>query len=356
MTDIVTLDTIIAGFNGDPSHTAVYSVPSATMKATAQIINACWTEAQGNRATFAAKITAALADWLDTASVPHVTSGTVSVPTIAEPAVDIPATQSAGDVISVFDTKRAEIVAELVTKFTNFRTSFFPDESNAYAAAEDWLQAAIADPHGLPPAVRAALVGDDEARILADKVRAQDAVVAQFAGRRFPLPPDVSASAVLQIEQKAQDEIAESSRKLLLLSVDMQKFNVEKLLGLRGMAMDSAIKYISALASGQDIASKVVGVGYDAQSKLISAASSFYGARTNAAETISKISQYNNSAALEAATKNQAADMQMIENKLKGLLTEAQALAQMTTALYNNLHSGATISTSGGSSVNTTLA
>ena len=179
--------------------------------------------------------------------------------------------------------------------------------------------------------------------------------MAQFAARRFPLPPGAANSMVMQIEQKAQDELAEASRKLTALSVEMQKFNVEKLLGLRGMAMDSAIKYISALASGPDMASKVIGVGYDAQSKLISAASSFYNARIQAAEVTSKVAQYNNSTQLEAAVKNQMADLQMIENKLKGLLTEAQSLAQMSTALYNNLNVSSNISTSGGSSVNTSL-
>lgn len=356
MADIINIEPLLVGFNGDTAHTPVYAVPSAAMTVLQDVINATWNEGLTSKAEFSAKITAAMADFLDTATTPHVTAGTISGSSIAEPVVDIPATQSAGDVITVFDTKRGEIVAELIQKFADFRTSFFPDESNAYVAAENWLQAAIADPMGLPPAVRAALVGDDEARILGDKVRAQDAVVAQFAGRRFPLPPDVAASAVLQIEQKAQDELAESSRKLLMLSVDMQKFNVEKLLGLRGMAMDSAIKYISALASGQDIASKVVGVGYDAQSKLISAVSSFYGARIQAAETVNKVAQYNNSTALEAATKNQAADMQMVENKLKALLTEAQAIAQMCTSLFNNLHASVGLSTSGGSTVNTSLA
>ena len=179
--------------------------------------------------------------------------------------------------------------------------------------------------------------------------------MAQFAARRFPLPPGAANSMVMQIEQKAQDELAEASRKLTALSVEMQKFNVEKLLGLRSMAMDSAIKYISALASGPDMASKVIGVGYDAQSKLISSVSSFYGARIQAAEVTSKVAQYNNSTALEAAAKNQMADLQMIENKLKGLLTWANDLAQMCTALYNNLNVSSSISTSGGSSVNTSL-
>lgn len=322
-----------------------YLVPGPGAEAIEQIINATWAEAQANKAEFATKLATALSGFLDTTNTPHITAGSVAIPAISEPAVSIPSMQSAGDVITEFGSQRLAIVAELIQKFSDFKVTYFPDEANAYIAAEDWLQAAIADPSGLPPAVVAQIFGDDQARILDDKSRAQDAVIAQFAGRRFPLLPDVAASITMQLEQKAQDELAESSRKVALLSVEMQKFNVEKLLGLRGMAMDSAIKYISALASGQDIASKVIGVGYDAQSKLISAASSFYNARTQAAETMSKVAQYNNSTQLEAEAKNQIADMDMVKNKLNALLTDCEVIGRAMTALYNNLHVGSTMST-----------
>ena len=355
MADIIDLDPIIVGFNGDPAHTPVYSVPSATMRVAEDLINATWNEAQGNKATFTTKMTAALSTWLDSAASPHVTAGTISAPGITEPNVTIPTAIDTSNIMSTYDTKYLELVAMLVDKFSSFRTTYFANESSAYTAAETWLRNAIADPSGLPPAVVAQLVGDDQARILADSGRAQDTVMAQFAARGFPLPPGAAASAVLQIEQQAQNALAETSRKIMILSVEMQKWNVETIMGLRAMAMDSAIKYISALASGPDMASKVIGVGYDAQSKLISAASSFYNARIQAAEVTSKVAQYNNSTQLEAAVKNQVADLQMIENKLKGLLTEAQSLAQMSTALYNNLNVSSNISTSGGSSVNTSL-
>lgn len=316
------------------------------------VINASWSAGGALANEYSGKITNAQSTFLDGASSPHVEAGIVSVPSIEEPLVDIPATQSAGDVISVFDTKYLELVALLSEKFSTFRASYFPDESDAYTAAEDWLKQAIADPSGLPAAVADQVWGDDQARILADKVRAQDAVIAQFAARRYPLPPDAAASAVLQIEQKAQDEIAESSRKVAIMSVEQMRFNVEKLLGLRQLAMNSALEYIKALASGPDMASKLVGVGYDAQSKLISSAAQFYNARTQAADTMSKVAQYNNSTALEAAVKNQAADLAIVEDKLKALLAEAQGLAQMATALFNNLHASVSASDSFGRSVN----
>lgn len=355
MADIINIEPELVGFNGDPAHTPVYAVPSASMKVAAKIINACWNEAQGNRALFTEKLTAALDSWLNIADAPHVTAGTVSLPSVTEPGVSIPASIDTSNIMSTFDSKYLELVAMLVDKFTAFRTSYFPDENNAYLAAEDWLQAAIANPSGLPSEVIDQLLADDYARITSDKQRSQDSVLAQFAARQYPFPPGAAASAVMQIEQKSQDALAESSRKLTALSIEMHKFSVEKIMGLRGMAMDSAIKYISALASGPDMASKVLGVGYDAQSKLISSASSFYNSRIQAAELTSKVAQYNNSATFDAAVKNQGADLQIIEDKLKGLLAEAQSLAQMTTALYNNVHAGASVNTSSGSTVNTNI-
>lgn len=308
------------------------------------VINAAWNQGITKQAQFEAKIATAQTTFLDTATAPQVSAGSVSVPTITAPNVAIPTTQSASDVMTMFDSKYLAIMGELADRFTAFRTTYFPDETNAYIAAEDWLQAAIADPSGLPPTVVAQIFGDDQARILEDKSRAQDAVIAQFAGRRFPLLPDVAASLTMQIEQKAQDELAESSRKVAMLSVEMQKFNVEKLLGLRGMAMDSAIKYVSALASAPDISSKLVGIGYDAQSKLISAAADFYRADSGAKEVIAKVAQFNTSTALEADVKNQMSNLTLIEDKLKALLAEAQALAQMSTSLFNNVHVSAGVS------------
>ena len=315
------------------------------------IINASWNAGGSYATSYETKSSAAQGAYLDTA--PTISAPTaVSTPTITEPTVDIPSTASQTDIMSMFDTKYLELVALLSDKFTAFRTSYFPDEGAAYVAAEGTLQACLANPSTyLPANVQAQFLGDDQAHVLADKVRAQDAVIAQFASRGFPLPPDVAASAVLQIEQKAQDKLAESSRKLVMMSVEQFRFTIEKTLGLRQMAMAAAVDYIKALASGPEMASKLVGIGYDAQSKLISAASQFYGARINAAETISRVQQFNNSAALTVSEKNQAAELTLIEDKLKAMLAEAGGISQMATALFNNLHASVSASNSFGRSV-----
>jgi len=105
--------------------------------------------------------------------------------------------------------------------------------------------------------------------------------------------------------------------------------------------MAAAVEYIKALASGPEMASRVVGIGYDAQSKLISSAADYYRARAGAKEIIAKANQYNVTTALEADIKNQASELSMIDSKLKALLSEAQVIGQSITAMLNNLHASA---------------
>ena len=315
-------------------------------KMTADLINATWNLGVESSNALAERIND-VGDMLETPDlVPAITAGSVTTPTITEPAVDIPSTQSATDIMSLFDTKYMELIGELVARFTSFRTDFFPDEASTYTAAETWLSDALADPSGLPAAVAAQIVTDDKDRIVADAARATDAVIAQFAARRFPLPPGAAAAATIQIQQKAQDEIATSSRKVVIASIEQLRFVIQQTMGLRQMAMSTAIEYIKALASGPDTASRLVGIGYDAQSKLISAASQFYNSRIAAAEAVSKVGQYNVGAALQAAEKNQTKDLTLIEDRVKVLLTECQAIAQMATSLFNNLHASTSVTSS----------
>lgn len=317
----------------------------ASLEFAAALINAAWDQANTKNTAFETKIGGVegeLPDISDTVAGIHLTADSVLPPTVAEPIVNIPATADVTDAMSLFDTKYLELVALLSDKFVAFRNTYFPDDSAAYGAAEDWLQAAVANPEaGLPPAVADQIWGDDRSRILADADRAGAEVLATFATKRFPLPPGAAASAVLQIQQNAQDATAESSRKVAIMSVDMQKFVIERLITIRQLAMGSAVDYIKALASGPEMASQLINVGYDAQSKLISAASSFYNARTEATKLTYTAGQQNADRALQAAEKNQATDLGLIEAKVKALLTEAQSLAQMATSMYNNLHASA---------------
>lgn len=302
-------------------------------------VNSTWEMGLDSRQKTIDDIAAIVADLQNTLNTPVMTPASVVPATVVEPLVSIPDSVTSADIYAEFEAQYLLLITELDAKFTSFRATFFPTEDATYDLGEGWVSAAIANPNvGLPPAVQAQIWGDDAARTLADSTRAQDAIVAQFAGRRFPLPADVSSSAILQIQQRTQDIQAESSRKIAIMSVEMQKWLVEKIFGLREMAMKSIVDYVKTIAMGPEVASRLVPIGYDAQSKLISAVSAYYNARTGAAELSFKGAQQNAALSQESKVSNLKSEMATVEHWVKALLTEAQALAQMATALFNNIH------------------
>jgi len=310
-------------------------------KVLAELINASWQKADTKQSEFETKIANAQSSFLDTTTAPTISADLIVAPVVSEPEVAIP-TEVDGDAFNTFDTKYIELGEWLAGKFTDFKATHFPDESTSYAAAEAWLEAAIANPDaGLPPSVAAQIWESDRSRIALEAQRATDDVLAEFAMRRFAVPPGAATAAAVEIQKKAQAETAASSHRVAEMSVDMQKFSVSALMQLRQSAMGACLDYIKSLASGPDVASRVVGIGYDAQSKLISAVSDFYRARISAQELSTKASQFNVQMGLEAASKNQAAELTLIEDKLKALLAEAQTIGQAAVSLYNNLHAQA---------------
>lgn len=321
----------------------LYQVPNAGMAVIEDVINATWNKGLEQQGVFSTKVDA-IESSLDGATPTITAPGSVAAPSVAAPNVDIPATVD--DYIETYRTQYIEMMEELSARFQAFRATHFPDESAGFAAAQEWLAEAIANPDsGLPAAIQDQIFEDDRSRILDDASRATDAVMAAFAARRFPLPPGQAAAAVAAVQQKSQTEIAASSRNIAKLAVDMQKFTVEKLLGLRSAADGAALEYIKALAVAPSESNKVA----NQQSALIAAAADFYRADIAAAELSSKVAQFNNSLAVDVAGKNQAAELSIIGEKIKVLLAEAQAIAQTAAALFNNLNVSTSLSANGGS-------
>jgi len=146
---------------------------------------------------------------------------------------------------------------------------------------------------------------------MSDPSMAQAGVIVMFVAKGFSPPP--GAAAAIKIQQKTQDAVAESSRKVAMVSVELQKWTVEKLIMMHDAVMKNAVEYVRAIASGPDMISRVVGIGYDAQQKLISAVASYYNARTQAKDVMSKVAQYNNSITFDASKANQAGELSVLD-------------------------------------------
>ena len=251
---------------------------------------------------------------VDPTDPPTAAAGTVSVPVIDEPLVNIPADATVVDVFDTFTQEYLELATWLVAQFTDYLADNAPNDAASYAAAGTWLTDALGNPEvGLPPGVADQIWTDDRDRITSDGARAQADVLDMFASKRFPLPPGAAANATIKIQQKTQDAVAESSRKVAMVSVELQKWTVEKLVMMHDAVMKNAVEYVRAIASGPDMISRVVGIGYDAQQKLISAVASFYNARTQAQDVMSKVAQYNNSITFDASKANQSGELSVLD-------------------------------------------
>lgn len=415
MTDIVSVPT----GNFTPGARATLEFPAA-------LINAAWNQANAKFELFEYKMGLVTntggTGWLDDAAVPVIsapsvaftnptstnsisatsefeaanvatpalTTAVISTPT--DPGVTVPTDVTEESVIATFTSEQQDLWDQLVDGFVGFRTSYFPNENTLYATAETWLQDALDNAHGLPSAVAAQVLTDSSDRISVELSRATDSITARFAASRFPLPSGALASAVLQLQQKAQDDIAGASRSLVVASIEQLRFVVDKVLGLRQSAMAAALDYCKTLASATPGAVQLTEAAYDAQVKLINSAAAYYGARINASEAVAKVSQFNvdaavkiadmttrnaqfnvdasikvadidnrnsqfnvdtavkiadmttknsqfnASATMNAAERNQQADLTVRDARLKALLGELNSLAQMATALFNNLH------------------
>lgn len=317
---------------------------------TRDVINAAWSAAATLANSYETKsdaIANVTTGILTTQAPDHITGGSVSAPTVTEPNVSIPESIDTSTVLASFDTETQALITELTGQYADFLSNNFPNDSADYAAARAWIAGAVDNPNGgLPVAVAAQLLTDETDKITIEAARATESAVSGFAARGFPLPPGMAASAAVAIQQSAQDKKAEAGRKLTAISVDMMKFAVTTALSMRDKAIAETIEYCKMLTMAPDISSRIVGIGYDAQSKLISAASSFLNARTEVKRLVSSVDQFNVTTALQVAEKNQAADLTILEDRLKALLTEAQAIAQMSTSLFNNLHASTSVSSS----------
>lgn len=319
---------------------------SGTARIAANIINSTWDQANVKSAEFDFKVRTVEGVLAGTPVTPITTVATDTIGVI-EPTVTIPTNANVTDILLKFDEKYAELIAMLSTKLTDFLTEYFPNEEAVYAKAETRVSDALSNSdYGIPAAVAAQLLTDEKSRAYAEAAVLSDAALEAFASRRFPLPPGAAAGAVLQINQKAQDSISEAGRKLMMAYVENMRYAVDKALSMRQLALGSAEEYIKSLMSGPALANQVISSAYDEQTKLISAASSFYNARIDAKKLVKQAEQFNAQTALTVAEKNQAVELAIVEERIKSLMTEAGAIAQMVSSLFNNLHTGATLSSS----------
>ena len=261
---------------------------------------------------------------------------------LVEPNVTLP-TDAQGASFALYDTLHAVVIDKLGGLFGDFMQTYFPDDSAAWRSAQDWIVKSIEQGGtGIRPSVERQIWERDRARVQEENRRSIDEATLAFSARGFPMPPGAMVGAIRATQKQSHDKIAQFSRDVAIKQADMEienvRFAVENAITMRRSALDAARDYISAIASSVGQAGQVLPSVTDSQSRLISAVSSFYGARISAEELRLRAAVPNAEFQQAANTKNLEARLQLIRNKLDAAIAAADALSRQAQAMLNGLN------------------
>lgn len=262
---------------------------------------------------------------------------------VSEPRVNIPSNAKGLDT-AVFDSMYGKIINDLSDKFADFFIKYFPIRATLMPAVESWLERAITSGGtGVNPDVERSIWQRDRDRISLDAATATDEAINLFAARGFPMPPGALNAQVTAIQRKRSADIAAVSRDVAIKSFDTEveniRFAVAQAIDYRTKAIGAAADYIKALAVAPSIASSMSTQSADAQARLISAASSFYNARINAADYELKAESTNADLAFRVASKNADIITDYSRQRVDAAVAAAESAGQQAAAALNGLNS-----------------
>lgn len=267
-------------------------------------------------------------------------------PDNVEPPVLIP-TSATGVDSALYNTTYAQIITDLSGQFANFFVTYFPNECDYLAAAQQRLCAMLAGELGIPAAVEEQIWTRDRSRVLGEVARANQEVVANFASLGYPVPPGAAIHQMQLQQVEAQNKIAQQSRDVAIkqaeIVIENIKFAVQQALEYRVKGISAAAEYIKTLALGPEIAMKLATSAADAQAKLISAANTYYGSRIRLEELKFEVEKFN----VGMINHAQEVDVREFSERLKArvqvLTGAAQAAGTQAAAALNAVHASAQV-------------
>lgn len=281
---------------------------------------------------------------IDAASI----SDSVTLPTA--PVIDFD-----GDALNAqYQSAKNELVAQVGTAFSDYLTAYFPlgQEVNL---AQDWLEYQLATGgSGINAGVEAQIWDRDRSRILSDAARAEDEAAASWAARRYPVPPGALTYQVLQVRREAQKAIAEASRtaaiKVFETEVENVRFAITTAMDYRKTAISTALEYLKVkVLETAKVGAELGTALIEAEVNIARALTQMYVAQITAAELPVRIATTNAELTQRAREANQKASIETIAERVKVVMSAAQALSTQAAALLNGFH--AQVGVSGGESL-----
>ena len=345
------IDTPIQDFSPVAVDDAGLFTPASavTIDMAVKLVNKCVALAETKDTDFAAKmdaLTNATTGFLVTHEAADVTAGAITAPTPTEPSMTVGDTSTAL-VFNNFSTQAAAVISDAATKFSNFWSTYFPNNVDTYDAAEAYLLSAITNTTSgiVPAAIKTAILEDSRAQVLAEADRAEADLYEAQSAKRHRFPTGASAGNARRIAQAALDNIAATSRTIAVKDFELSHStaleSVRMALSARSAAMSAAQQYIAGVvAQGYSTGAQIVTGAHGAEVAKLSAAYQAYAGRVSAAELALRASQADKTLTFEAGKTNQAKSLQELELYNKAFLSEAHLIAQQLVSMLNNLRAG----------------
>lgn len=267
-------------------------------------------------------------------------------PDNVEPPVNIP-TSATGVDSALYNTTYDQIKNDLTSQFANFFVTYFPNECNYLAAAQERLCSMLAGELGMPTEIEDQIWQRDRSRVLTEVARANQEVIATFAARRYPIPPGAAVHQMQMQQIEAQNKVAQHSRDVAIKQVEIVieniKFAVQQALEYRIKGIAAAAEYIKTLALGPEIAMKLATSAADAQAKLISAANTYYGSRIRLEELKFEVKKFNAGVMNHAQEVDVREFSERLKARVQVLSASAQAAGTQAAAALNAVHASAQV-------------
>jgi hypothetical protein len=251
---------------------------------------------------------------------------------------------------ALYDSTSSDLIDTLTGLFAGFLAEHFPAGENDYtSAAQEWITRALtAGGSGVNAAVEAQIWNRARDRALLDANRNREALEADWASRRFPVPPGALRYGQIMIDKTAQDSIAEAARaqatEAFSREVENARIAVERAVSLRSLALSTANEYIRTLIQGPQVAAGVASSITDSQTRFSATLTDFYRAQISAVEIPLRVSTTNAELKVRTNESNVRIAMDTLTQRVNAAVSSAQMAATQAAAAFNAINTQASVS------------
>jgi len=241
-----------------------------------------------------------------------------------------------------------DVTRRLNAIFTSFFSTYMP-LGRSFDVADEWAARALeGNGSGLDSVLEERIWELDRGRILRDKWRQETEVRAQWAARRYPMPPGAMDFQLMQLNRDLNNKVADSSRERAIITFQAEIENMRVALGraieMRTAAIDRAISMFNTNMQIDQMGVQYQTAFEQQRVALINALSALYSTETSGWSARKGIERGNIDLKQQDEARVHDADKFSLEKEVDAAMQAAQAAGTQAAAALNGLHAQGSIS------------